>query len=74
MEQFLEFAAEIFEEDPENLSLETDFRKEVEDFSSLMGFSLICMMEDEYGVQVTQEKFKECKTIGDLYRLCSEEQ
>ena len=41
--------------------------------SSLMGFSMIVMMEDEYGVQVTVEEFLDCKTIGDLYKKCIKE-
>ena len=50
--------------------MDTVFRDEIEGFSSLMGFSLIVMMEDEYGVRVPVEEFLECKTVGDLYRKC----
>lgn len=70
MENFLELVAEVFEVDFENISMDTVFREEIEDFSSLIGFSLIVMMEDEYGVRVPVEEFLECKTIGDLYKKC----
>ncbi len=70
MEQFLELAAEVFEVEPEDITMDTVFRDEIEGFSSLMGFSLIVMMEDEYGVRVPVEEFLECKTVGDLYRKC----
>ena len=73
MEQFLELIAEAMEVEPEEISMDTAFREEVEDFSSLMGFSMIVMMEDEYGVQVTVEEFLDCKTIGDLYKKCIKE-
>lgn len=73
MEKFLELVAEIFEVEPEEISLETVFREEMEDFSSMDGFSLIVMMEDEYGVQVSEAEFLKCNTFGDLYRLCVQE-
>ena len=73
MEKFLELAAEVFEVEPEDITMDTVFREEIEGFSSLMGFSLIVMMEDEYGVVVPVEEFLECKTGGDLYRKCVKE-
>ncbi len=73
MEKFLELAAEVFEVEPEEISMDTVFREEIEDFSSLVGFSLIVMMEDEYGVRVPVDEFLECKTIGDLYKKCVKE-
>ena len=73
MKKFIELAAEVFEVEPEEISMETVFREEIEGFSSLMGFSLIVMMEDEYNVRVPVEEFLECKTVGDLYRKCVKE-
>ena len=73
MEEFLELAAEVFEVEPEDISMDTVFREEIEEFSSLVGFSLIVMMEDEYGVRVPVDEFLECKTVGDLYKKCVKE-
>lgn len=73
MENFLELVAEVFEVEPEDISMDTVFREEIDGFSSLVGFSLIVMMEDEYGVRVPVEEFLECKTIGDLYKKCVKE-
>ena len=70
MEKFLELAAEVFEVEPEEISMDTVFREEIDGFSSLVGFSLIVMMEDEYGVRVPVEEFLACRTIGDLYKKC----
>lgn len=71
MEQkFLELTAEIFEVEPETISMNTDFRKEIQDFNSMMGFSLIIMMEDEFNVKISVDEFLNCKTIGDLYNKC----
>ena len=69
MNDFIELVAEVFEVEPEELEEDTEFR-EIEGFSSLVGFSLIVMMEDEYGVKVPVEEFLECKTISDLYKKC----
>ena len=69
MQKFLELVAEIFEAEPGTITMETVFR-DLEDFSSLVGFSLIVMMEDEFGVKVSVDEFMECNTIGDLYKKC----
>ena len=73
MNQFIELVAEVFEVEPEEVTMDKDFREELPDFSSLIGFSLIIMMEDEYGVRVSTEEFLACKTVGDLYRKCVKE-
>ncbi|MBQ6743531.1 MAG: acyl carrier protein [Acidaminococcaceae bacterium] len=69
MQQFLELVAEIFEIEPEEITMDTLFR-DLEDFSSMVGFSLIIMMEDEYGAKVSVDEFMECNTVGDLYKKC----
>ena len=69
MQQFLELVAEIFEIELEEITMDTLFR-DLEDFSSMVGFSLIIMMEDEYGAKVSVDEFMECNTVGDLYKKC----
>ncbi len=69
MQQFLDLVAEIFEVEPEEISMDTVFR-DLDDFSSMVGFSLIIMMEDEYDTKVSVDEFMECETIGDLYKKC----
>lgn len=66
MEKFIELMAEIMEVDAEGLSPETDFR-EACDFDSLKGFSMICMIEEEYAKTVTVDQFLEARTIGALF-------
>lgn len=72
MERFLELAAEIFEVEPSDITENTVFREEIEDWSSLMGFSLLVMMQDEYDVNVSVDDFMKCKTVGDLYKKCED--
>ena len=73
MDKFIELVAEVFEVEPEKITMDTVFREEIEGFSSLVGFSLIVMMEDEYGVKVSVDEFLRCKTVGDLYKKCVKE-
>ena len=73
MEQFLELVAEVFDVESNEITMDTVFRDEIDGFSSLMGFSLIVMMEDEYDVKVSVDEFLQCKTVGDLYRKCVKE-
>ncbi|MDT3386355.1 MAG: acyl carrier protein [Bacteroidota bacterium] len=73
MDKFIELVAEVFEVEPEEITMDTVFREELGSFSSMIGFSLIVMMEDEYGVRVSVEDFLKCKTVGDLYRKCVNE-
>ena len=70
MEKFLELVAEIFEVEPSEITMDTVFR-DLDDFSSLVGFSLIVMMEDEYSVKVSVDEFMQCNTIRDLYNKCT---
>lgn len=72
MDEFIELVAEVFEVEPEDVTMDTVFRTELPNFSSMVGFSLIVMMEDEYGVNVPVDDFLECKTVGDLYARVAE--
>lgn len=73
MKKFIELVAEVFEVEPEGITMDTVFREEIKDFGSLVGFALLMMMEDEYGARVSAEEFLECRTIGDLYKKCVKE-
>ena len=44
---------------------ELEFRS-VPGWGSMMGFALYIMLEDEYGVKITPERFRELKTIDSL--------
>ena len=73
MDKFIELVAEVFEAEPDEITMDTVFRQEIGGFSSLVGFALIVMMEDEYGVRVSVDEFLKCKTVGDLYKKCVSE-
>ena len=44
---------------------ELEFRS-VPGWGSMMGFALYIMLEDEYGVKITPERFRGLKTLADL--------
>jgi len=65
--EFLEKVADILECEPDKISLETDFREDIEDWDSLKGFSLLILFEEEYDRKMKVEEFLKCKTIKNLY-------
>lgn len=69
--KFLEDIADILEVEPEVLDFQTDFRKDVEDFDSLKGYSILILFEDDYEKKMSVEEFLNCKTIGDLFQFIS---
>ena len=67
--KFIDEIADILEAEPENLTLASDFREAADFWSSLVGFALLCCMEERYGVVLSVEAFIECRTVGDLYQF-----
>ena len=74
MDNFIKILSEIYEVEPDGIVANTDFRNEIDGFNSLIGFSIMIMMEDEYNARVSVEEFLECKTVGDLYGKCVKEE
>lgn len=69
LNDFIEKLTEVFEEaNIEDLTVDTKFR-ELDDWSSLIGLSLIAMMNGEYDVCVDGTDIRNSQTIGDLFAL-----
>jgi acyl carrier protein len=66
---FVRGAAEVLELDAERLSLETEFRTAVPDWSSLLGYGLILWMEESYGFVCPVAEFQKARYLGDLLAL-----
>ena len=60
------FADQLDDTDAEVLTPETKFR-ELDDWSSLAALSIIAMEDEEYGVSIASDTFKNAKTIQDLF-------
>ena len=70
MQDFLNEMADILEIDPETITLDTQFR-DVPDWGSMMGFSIIVMVENEYHIKISVPEFLEMNTVGDIYARIS---
>ena len=69
MINFIEQVADVFELPVDVFSKDTKFR-ELDDFSSMVGYCLLVMMEEEYGAKITVDEFMKCDTVEDLYNKC----
>ena len=70
MDRFIELVAEIFDIDSSKISLDKDFRTDLDEYNSMIGFALLVMMEDEYGIKISPEEFLTYTTLADLYNRC----
>lgn len=67
MKEFIEKFAEIFDDvDASSLCEDTRFR-EMDDWDSIAGLSVIGMVDEEYDVTLNADDMRSCQTIGDLY-------
>ena len=66
MEEFTAKVADILEVD----SVAPDFRfRTVDDWNSLKGFSLMVLMEQDYGKEMSVDDFLGCETVNDLAKF-----
>ena len=66
MNEFLDRMSAILEAP---VGAETRFR-EVEGWSSLMGFGILVTLENDYGRRMMIDEFQKMQTIGDLAAAC----
>ena len=60
------FADQLLDQEANNISGETVFR-ELDDWDSLTAMAVIAMIEDEYGVKISDDVFKKLKTVQEIY-------
>ena len=69
LDEFVTLFAEQFDEtDASEFAPETDFR-ELDEWSSLIGLSVIAMVDEEFGVALKANDFRSIATIYDLYQV-----
>lgn len=74
IKEFIEkFAENVEIEDVETLSPETNFR-ELDEWSSLAGLSVIAMFDDEFDITINGNDIRASHTIQDLYNLIAAKQ
>lgn len=68
-EDFLSKFAEQFDDtDANEIQFDTHFH-DLEEWSSLLGMSIIAMAKTEYDKNITGAEIRMCNTIEDLYQL-----
>ena len=65
MNRFLEFVAEVMEED----SVSMDMSYKEGKWDSLMMLTLVMELEAEYGVSIPMEGLGNVKTLADMYEF-----
>ena len=69
LEEFVKnFAGQFDETDPETITAETVY-KDLEEWSSLIAFTVIAMVKMEYDKTVTGTELRHCETVEDLFNL-----
>ncbi|WP_286384373.1 acyl carrier protein [Myroides odoratimimus] len=66
MESFLEKIKEALEIEDRDISMNDSF-KDYDEWDSLNRLSLIVMIDEEYGVQIAEDKMNTCVSLMDLY-------
>ena len=62
------FAEQFDDTDPSEIKAETAFR-DLDEWSSLIGMSVIAMAKVTYNTTVTGEELKKCATVEDVFKL-----
>lgn len=68
-QDFLIHFSKQFDETPiESLSFDT-ILEDLEEWSSLVGLSVLAMIQDQYGIRLFHKDIECVKTLGNLYDL-----
>jgi acyl carrier protein len=69
IQKFIEnFASQFEETDAVVFSAKTKFR-DIDEWSSLMAFSIIAMVDSTYNVKIKGDDIKASQTIEDIYNI-----
>ena len=69
LEEFVQLFAEQFDEtDASEFAPETNFR-ELDEWSSLIGLSIIAMVDEEFEIALKGNDFRQATTIAELYEV-----
>lgn len=62
------FAEQFDDTDPSEIQAETTFR-DLDEWSSLVGMSVIALAKTTYGKSITGTELKSCHTVEDVFNL-----
>lgn len=72
LEEFVSRFAEEFDDTPEEQFTPDTKYRELEEWGSLTALSIISMIDDDMGVQITGADLRSVNTIAELYQKVSE--
>jgi acyl carrier protein len=64
-----DFADQFDETELDEFKPETNYREDIDEWSSLTGLAILNMIDKKYGVKLTATDIKDTKTIKDIYNL-----
>lgn len=69
LKEFISHFADQFEDtDPSIITASTEY-KDLDEWGSLIAFSLIAMVKVQYGKTLTGSEIRHCQTVEDLFNL-----
>lgn len=69
LQEFVQnFANQFDDTDAELFTPSTKFR-DLEEWSSLIGLSIILMIDEEYGITIGADEMKQAQTIEELFNI-----
>ncbi len=69
LQEFVQNFADQFDEtDAAVFTPETKFR-DLDEWASIIGLSIILMVDDEYGITIDADDMKQAQTIEDLFNI-----
>lgn len=69
LQEFIQnFANQFDDTDAEIITPSTKFR-DLEEWSSLIGLSIILMVDEEYGITIGADDMKKAETIEELFNI-----
>lgn len=72
IKEFIQNFADQFDETDASVFNENTLFHDLDEWSSLIGLSLIAMIDDEYGVVIKGDELRSAKTILDVYNIVSQ--
>ena len=64
------FAEQLDDTEASEIIASTEFH-ELEEWSSLIGMSVIALAKTQYGKTITGKEIRQCETVEDLFNLIS---
>lgn len=69
LQEFMQNFANQFDDTDESLFTPSTSFRDLEEWSSLIGLSIILMVDEEYGITIGADDMKQAQTIEDLFNI-----